>query len=309
MQRIEPAMIEANACILISSCEKYRHLAAWTADRIDRMWENHPRLYFSGLSAPNPRHLPCEGDPRDWMTVTLKAVQALIQEGFSQVYLILDDIPPVGRCQADFLNRILPGAAAQAGASLVSLLGWGQHRALEGDRQTVNGLPLERLPAANRWRFSLHPGLWNLTDLRDILNLRCEQFPPNQRTPWNFERHHDRDFAELPGRILNSCYRIHGRSHVSEDAPWLTDLLQGGGCFTIDVALFLIRKTRGDAARADAAARWLWPYCLYRGPYPIFWSGVMRQGAESREWKEFTRSLPWKAVSREWNTQRPRLIS
>lgn len=293
-------MSPARLCILISTCEKYQVLAEWTADRIGRHWQDHPPVFFAGLPADGKNRLPHEGDARDWMGVTLAATERLLRDGFAWAYLILDDIPPMGRCNSHFLNTELPASAEDAGAALVSLLGWGQHRAVEGPVRAVRGVRLENLPAANRWRYSLHPGLWNLADLREILLIRRTQYDAGGHTPWNFERHQEQDFAQMPGRLMTSCYRIRGRAHVAERIPWAWDLLQGAACLAVDAALFLVRVTRGDAARAQAAARWLWPYCYYRGPYPMFWSGVMRQGKPGREWLAFVRCFRNSRVVREW---------
>ena len=295
-------------CILISSCDKYRHLAEWTASRIGRMWPGHPPVFFSGLTVPfSPECLSFSGDSRDWMGITLQAVETLMTRGFSHVYLVLDDLPPVGFCHAQYLNEILPEYAGQLDASLVSLLGWGQHRPLEGRLLGPNTHGLEHVPAENRWRYSLHPGLWKLEALCEILRIRCRQFGPGERTPWNFERHHPSDLHQIPTKFLESCYRIHGRSFVMEKLPWISDAIQSVGCFIVDVGLYLIRITRGQQARQRAAARWHWPYCLYRGPYPIFWSGTMRQGKVGSEWTTFLKYFNPSRIASEWESVRRKL--
>lgn len=300
-------MKAGDLCILISSCDKYEPLATWTASRIDRVWADHPALFFSGLTArPSESYLPFQGDARDWMSVTLQAVESLLQRGFRWTYLILDDLPPIGECHADFLNRLLPAYAEKAGATMVSLLGWGQHRYVEG-QVLSDALRLELVPPDSRWRFSLHPGLWQLERLREVLQVRCRQFETAQHTPWNFERHRPHDLEDFPRSILEACYRVHGRSHVKERAPLLNDLIQSVGCFIVDVALFAVRITRGDDARQKAAARWLWPYCFYRGPYPIFWSGVMRQGKVGAEWAAFLKFFNPSGIAEEWKTVHSKL--
>jgi hypothetical protein len=230
------------------------------------------------------------------MGVTLQAVETLLARGFRWTYLILDDLPPTARCNADFLNRILPTQAETIDATLISMLGWGQHRAPEG--QVLKGEHLS---------FSLHPGLWQLEHLRDVLQARCRQFAPGTRTPWNFERHQASDHDELPLKYLESCYRVHGRPYAEEKSPLLIDLIQSAGCFVFDIALFVVRKTRGNEARQKAAARWLWPYCYYRGPYPLFWSGVMRQGKESAEWAAFLKIFNPSNIKTEWLEVRQKL--
>ncbi len=83
-------------CILIGSCDKYRVLAEWTAARLERMWPDHPPVFFSGITTSlGAPCLPFQGDPRDWMEVTLRAVESLLERGFRWTYLILDDLLPV----------------------------------------------------------------------------------------------------------------------------------------------------------------------------------------------------------------------
>lgn len=293
-------------CILISTCEKYRPLAEWTASRIDHLWRDHPPLFFSGLRPVSSRHLSYDCDERDWFGVNLAAVRQLIDQGHRWCYLILDDLPPMSTCHAEFLNRTLPDQAQLLDATMVSLLGWGQHRYVEG-KILPDHLSLERIPGESKWRFSLHPGLWRLDRLQQVLEVRSKQFEPDQRTAWNFERHHATDLHDFPQSILHSCYRVHGRSAVNERTTWLNDLIQTIGCFVFDVALFLVRVTRGNAARQQAAARWLWPYCYYRGPFPLFWSGVMRQGKVSREWTEFLKYFNPSGIREEWEIVRKTL--
>lgn len=295
----------SRTCILISSCDKYRPLADWTKSRIERMWGGHPPIFFSGLSEPHTEsHLPFTGDDRDWMSVTLQAVDALIHRGFVWMYLILDDLPPVGECDGTYLSEVLPKQAERLDATLISLLGWGQHRAPIGPLVEVEGSQMENIPFNDRWRYSLHPGLWRLDRLHEILTVRMEQFETSGHTPWNFERHRESDLQDLTRVCLENCYRVHGRSHVNEKLPWLADLVQAAGCFVFDVLLFLVRVTRGPTARQEAAARWYWPYCYYRGPYPIFWSGVMRQGKVSGEWTKFLKFFNPSNIAHEWEKVR-----
>ena len=108
--------------ILVSTFDRYEALARWTVDRIQKEWPEHPQVFFSGLSCCTPESLGFEGDSKDWMSVTLQATQALLARGFSHAYLLLDDHPPVGKCNAPFLNEKLPRLASQINAAHISLL-------------------------------------------------------------------------------------------------------------------------------------------------------------------------------------------
>ena len=48
--------------------------------------------------------------------------------------------------------------------------------------------------------------------------------------------------------------------------------------FAFDVLRFFIRILAGQGVRDRFDARYLGPYHFYDGPYPLFWSGVMKKG-------------------------------
>jgi len=264
-------------CILISSCDKYRPLADLTRERLGRLWRNHPPVFFAGLEGLTPDYLGFEGDPRDWMSVNLQAMQRLRQMGYRQVYLILDDHPPLGRCHEKFLNELLPTKANELKAAYVGLLGHGQHRGFEGKLLTGAGLGLEHTAESYRWKFSLHPGLWSVDALIDLLELRMAQYQGRDRSPWNFERHRDVP-GTLPPSLLGASYRVDGHAWDAESGKFWKAPLHQLVQFGFDLALFAVRLTCGGEKREAMSARWLAPYSYYRGPYPLFWSGIMRQG-------------------------------
>lgn len=45
-----------------------------------------------------------------------------------------------------------------------------------------------------------------------------------------------------------------------------------------DAVRFFLRVVFGQAARDRFDARYLGPYHFYDGPYPMFWSGLMKKG-------------------------------
>lgn len=294
-------------CILISSCEKYRPLAEWTGERIGRLWSDHPPIFFSGLRGNETHHLPLRSNERDWMSVTLDAVSDLLNQGFSHAYLILDDLPPLGICNASYLNENLPATAERLDATFLGLLGYGQHRPPEGTILGADNLHLEHCPPTYRWKFSLHPGLWNLARMKEILAARIEHYAESERTPWNFERHVDGCSGPIPVAYLKSCYRVNGCHYEKGRLKPARRAIQSLALFLCDALLFQARVVGGGTARERRALQLLWPYCYYRGPYPIFWSGVMRQGGPSPEFDRFTRALPFTPLSKEWNQLKQRL--
>lgn len=269
--------MKMNLAILLSTFDRYESLARWTADRIEVLWPDHPPLFFSGLTVGGGECLPFQCESKDWMAVSLSAVEALIEKGFTHTYLILDDHPPLGACHADFLNKRLPDLAQKIDAAHISLLGYGQHRKVEGRVLGREFDYLEKLNADYRWKFSLHPGLWKLLDLKFLLLDRMRQYGEGARTPWNFERHRDEQVGSVQKKLGERCYRIQGGSHDISSDLFLHPLLAAGR-FIADLEMFLSRLAGGKMARDRAETKRFWLFGYFGGPYPIYWSGCLRQG-------------------------------
>lgn len=278
--------VNPTTAILVSTFDRYEVLARWTAERIHREWPEHPTVFFSGLSSREPDSLGFDGDSKDWMSVTLHAVKSLQDRGFSHAYLILDDHPPVGKCNSSFLNESLPKLALKTNAAHISLLGYGQHRSLEGVIEIFDGIRLERLPDSYRWKFSLHPGLWNLADLDFVLKQRMAQYHDRERTPWNFERHRDLADDPISQDCGARCHRIFGSGNLVESASFFL-LREAWMRLEADIAMFFAKLTGGPTARASVEQKNLWRFGHYAGPYPLYWSGCLRQGrihADFEKW-------------------------
>ena len=285
-------------CILISTFEKYRRLAEWTGERIDLEWKNHPPIFYAGLEIDGGRSLGFHGESSDWMSVNLDAVMRLQQKGYTHAYLVLDDHPPVGRCNEWFLNEELPRLAFQLDASYIGLLGYGQHRDCEGEILGRGAAHLEKSSLDYRWRFSLHPGLWKLASLEDILRSRMDLYHGRERSPWNFERH--RDDPEFSRRF--GSYRVHGTCSLAGGGGSLLGIaVEAIQRFIVDCILYAAKATGGKAVRDAVEIRSMWLYGHYEGPYPIFWSGCMRQGRVNQDFERWVARYGENVLRSSWN--------
>ena len=293
--------------ILIATFDRYEALAKWTAARIQLLWRGHPPVFDSGLTSSDEGCLKFDGDSKDWMHVNLQAVRQLRDRGFKRVYLVLDDHPPVGRCNADYLNARLPELSARLGAAYIGLLGYGQHRRLEGEALGRTEDFLEHSLPDYRWKFSLHPGLWNLEDLQTLLECRMETFPQGQRSPWNFERHRDVPGDRRVDSIAARCYRIRGSSSVAGGAGTL--IFESMLRLFADAELFAAKHSGGKPARDAAELRrfWIFGHCL--GPYPIFWSGCMRQGKPHADFEKWLGRLGPRELKSSWSAAKSACFS
>lgn len=265
-------------CILIPTFAKYRQVAEFTRNQLDRYWTNHPPVFFSGAQGEGPDWLPFHDDPADWMQLLRSAVDELLVRGFDRCYLILDDHPPMDECHADHLNHTLPRLLNELGASFINLQGWGQYRPRQGKSLGSRYYHLEQSSRAYLWKFALHPGLWKLRALREILDLLLLNPDLREHTCWKFERRTgDREFP-FPQHLLDTAYRVCGAAMAARFAPRLRCFLRGLERFFFDVLRYAIRILAGQPSRERFDARFLGVYHYYDGPYPMFWSGLMKKG-------------------------------
>jgi hypothetical protein len=260
-------------CVLISTIEKYRVLAEFTERRIREYWAKVPEIRYCGL-AEHPAGLELRDDPRSWMGVTRSACDDLMGEGFEAAYVILDDHPPMDWCQARNLNRTLPKMMEELGAVSVSLSGVGQGRTRFGTRVEVEGFGLDHCARDAEWKYTLHPTLWRLADLREILDRLIAILPPERQTPWAFERVGGAPDVDLPERLKMGCYRIEGRSMAAKPCQRKLLALR----LMTDVYRCGVRRLMGENARAAVDGELMGVHHFYNGPYPLFWSGVLRKG-------------------------------
>jgi hypothetical protein len=288
-------------CILISTFEKFRRLAEWTARRMDLEWKDHPPIFYAGLDADGGASLGFHGESSDWMSVNRDAVMRLRDCGYTHAYLILDDHPPVGRCSEEFLNEELPRLAVELDAAYIGLLGYGQHHPLEGKRLGRNHASLERSNPDYRWKFSLHPGLWKLDSLERILNSRMDLYQGKDRSPWNFERHRD----SLEFSFQFPSFRVYGAKDATGGLPTRFKLLtEAIRRFFADCALFVAKAKGGQVARDKEEVRLHWLYGHYLGAYPLFWSGCMRQGRINADFETWVQCHGNSRIQSDWERAR-----
>ena len=287
--------------ILISTFERYAKIAHFTKQEIKKQWVGYPPLFFSGLLEQGERYLSFKSDSRDWMGVTLEAVIEMRHRGLTHAYLILDDHPPVGPCHDRFLNEVLPALARKLEAVYIGLLGYGQHRNVNGIVLGQENGFLEQCSPSYLWKFSLHPGLWNLEALEMILKQRHAAYCKGERTAWNFERHEDSCEDDLLQAFSSRCFRVCGSAFLQEPTTMKHQIRQEAlRRFLIDIILFVTKKTCGLDARKAVEKKLLWHFGHYLGPYPLFWSGLMQQGKAHHGFTQWLKAYGSKQLQEEY---------
>jgi hypothetical protein len=273
-------MTENCICILVPTFEKNRALAEFTRKKVDEHWPGHPSLFFCGLRDAKEQEdfLPLRDDPVDWMSVVRSAVGDLQARGFRKCYLILDDHAPMDRCHVAHLNGTLPRLLDELGAAFINLHGWGKFRPRSGEMLGARYFFMERAKRQHLWKFALHPGLWDLEALGGILDVLLRKADLQERTCWKFERRAGATDFDLPARWVDAAYRVCGAAMSARRAPRWHAAWRQAELFLLDVLRFAIRIFSGQKARDRFDAHYLGPYHYYDGPYPLFWSGIMKKG-------------------------------
>ena len=267
----------SNLAVLMPTAPQYLGLAQWTCGRIPRFWPAHPPIYFCGALG-DVRSLRLRDDPQDWMRVVASACADLLSDGFRQVYLVLDDHPPISECNADFLGGVLPRMLQTTDATSCLAVGPGPVLKRKGSFQKIDRFFFEKLPLNEPWKLPLHPALWNLEKLYAILEHLIRHLPDSQHHPWAFERIGS-SAAEggLSRDLLASCWRVDGWQSATKEAKRLHDLRDLYTRTILRSVIIALRPIGLSAEKFKNRIAGLWHPRL--GAYPCFWSGIMKKGA------------------------------
>ena len=282
----------SRACILISTCDKYQKVATFTRAMIDRYWAAHPPVWLCGVgNSSGPEWLPLRNDPADWVGITLSAVEDLMARGYDQGYLILEDHPPLGPCNSGHLNQTLPAMMDELKAAYIGLYGWDQRTPSKGTLLDRNHFRLQKQDASFLWQFSLHPALWNLPALKDLLSTLAQARDPSSHSPWAFERRSGADGFTVPDSCRDRAYRVCGLSMLGGRGRRWRKYARGIEFRLIDCVRLFCRLVHADNSLARWDALMSAEYDFHDGPYPLYWSGVLRKGKPNENLHRF---LQWR---------------
>ena len=276
--------------ILIPTCDAYARVASITSRRLDTLWHGHPPAFVCGLRQYDlfpDGGLPCVADPADWIGIVLDAAAHLGTQGFDWLYLVLDDHPPFGPCNADHLNRVLPERAEALGAMHVNLQGWDQFQSHEGEVLGRDCLYWQRNAPEFHWKFSLHPGFWHIATLVKVMRQLREQ-SSQVRTARAFEGAMEAASRAVDAQLSERTFRVCGDRFAAGRHWFERRGTRAVARRVLDAARFGARL--GGQRLLTALDRGIKPYMDYiNGPYPMFWSGLVRKGQLNGEALRFLR--------------------
>lgn len=261
--------------ILMCTCTPYVGVARATHQLLDVFWEKHPDFFIVGdAGADDQDKIPFSCSEKDWIGMALESVTWLINKGYTHCYLILDDHPPIGVCNSSFLNNTLPSICEQLKATHIALAGWDQFQPKEGGIINVEGQQWMLNSVSYKWKFDLHPGYWNLQDLALILD-KVMAVSPRVYSARSFEG--ISSTLDLSPRLVNSTFKIGGNRIVVGNKWYQNRLTRGGGLYCLHAVRLAVRA--GGRECLDRLDRKIEIYTQYiNGPYPMYWSGVIKKG-------------------------------
>lgn len=222
--------------------------------------------------------LPLQDDPSNWMRVVRSACADIRARGFTQAYVILDDHPPIAPCNGEFLKDTLPRMALALEATCILTGGFGPLIARKAKIIEWETWRVECLPLAAPFKLGLHPALWDLGRMQSILETLLERLPREQHTPWAFERiGSDLQRSGLPSEWLSSCWRLDAMQTSHPAAAALHAFPDRFRQYARRLG-FLLKRSMGRPQATDPLRH---PRV---GPYPCFWSGVMKKGKPNEDY-------------------------
>ncbi len=269
-------------CVILATSEEYRWLADFTISMIDCYWAAHPLIYCCGAEKEGePNWIGAQNhNPADWIGILHNATKEVMAKGYDQCYLILEDHPPIAKCNAKHLNETLPRYMELLGAAYIGLNGWGQGRQKNGKLLGRRYHSIENVSPEFKWKFSLHPGLWKLEELIVITNILMNEYGPNERTAWIFERQGGKADKTLPNELSRKAYRVCGYCMSANVAKKIGRVVEW---YSASIVRRLATRilTQRAGIRVEKAITVIRRY--YEGPYPLFWSGLMTKGTVNRD--------------------------
>jgi hypothetical protein len=183
--------------ILSPTHSKYEPWCDTLVKLMDQMWPGHPELWFltDGNGIRHPNTLSFAG--ANWTQILhrgLLEIRSRYPE-LKYVYLILEDLFPLGPCDTQLLDRTLE-VAQRAKLDVVLFFTEGCLPDVDSE-VTVEGLRLRPLSGSFRYHSSLQPALWRLDYL---LEVTAHAMAQGITDPWAFE------FINLGRRHYKSPY-------------------------------------------------------------------------------------------------------
>lgn len=259
------------------TCAAYSTIAEASCRLIDRFWLEHPQVFIVGSRETQAgESIPFSCDERDWITMAEESMLWLQGQGYTHCYLILDDHPPVGVCNSTYLNAVLPQLMADCGASHVALSGWDQFQPKNGTVIQVGSERWLHNDPSFKWKFDLHPGIWNIEDFLTLLQA-VKKDVPRPYSAREFEGAAGSKNLSAPQALIESTYKIEGDVMASGHGWWERKWKRRLLINALHISRIAARLAGSSLVqKLDDQTEQYTQYI--NGPYPMYWSGVIKKG-------------------------------
>lgn len=271
--------IGQKTAILLLSCDKYFEVANLSLKLLQRHWVSHPPIFFCGTNRElsDGTSIPFTVDEKDWIGIAHQAVDHLLSEGYDYCYLILDDHPPMAKCNEKYLNNDLPNLARELKVTVISMVGWDQIRIYKGFKLGKNVDYLLNNDPYYRWIFNLHPALWNLLNLKELLEISLLN-NKSERSARMFEACAGSVVTPIPERLRTGSYRVCGDRYADTGKWFSNSKIRRLILFCIHGIRFFAKVLGSDTLLNQVDVKTKLYTDFLNGPYPMFWSGLMQNG-------------------------------
>lgn len=267
-----------STAILLSTCKSYQKYVEITCNIIERYWKYHPEIFIVGGSGVSGyRQISFNCSENDWIGMAYEAVSWLGRSGFEYMYLILDDHPPVGHCNLKFLNQTMPCLAKNLNATHFMLSGWDQFQPKKGEYILKDGQKLLKNDKSFKWKFDLHPGFWNISHLKNVLNLIID-ISPRVYSAREFEGAAANFKLNIPQHYLENTYKLEGDRNAEGRRWYQNPIKRKYLLFAIYLMRTIFLKLPSRWCRVFDAKIEIYTQYI-NGPYPMYWSGFVKKGS------------------------------
>lgn len=284
-----------SVAILICSCSAYAKYAAVTLQAIERYWQPHPPVFIAGISLKNTVAVQVAADTPDsnWIQLAFDACVEVSSLGFEFVYLILDDHPPVLRCNSEALNDQLPGLARTHTLASVRLDGWELKRDPLSKSLSFFCEENALLRGDGKWTVKpcLHPSLWSSQDLIGLLQLIIETYP-EASSPWEFEHYSNRLHSPSAEELRTRIAQVSAAADSDKLAIQVAISASNERLTPLEW-LRELRRVRFQNRTLERGRKYMCNKLLrlktfYQpGPYPTFHAGLSYSGSENLTMERF----------------------
>ncbi len=251
-------------------------------EMLAEFWPGHPEIVCT-------RKID---DGRNWTKNIQSGVEAAREKGFEAVFLINEEHVPIGNCDADYLEKILPAQARRLGACYVSLFGWDNKRFCS--KSPVNELEKGmwmHLVGDHDPRFHLHPAWWRLDALEACCDLVLKDGRANG-SAWHFEKTCDDIDACLPDDFRKACYQICAGVARNQPLPKKEMKVRLARRRGTNMAMAILPHLPEGFFRDFWLKFWDFDGVVSDGPYPMVFSGILAKGRLNPAFLKFCTSNP-----------------